>query len=410
VFDEPTADGREIRLRIREPARFIGAAFLLVWLCMWAAGESFALWILIRGALALATRTPLAPDRAPLQVGLAVLIGVFLLVWLAIWTLGGVAAIGEFLRLMWGEDRIDVESGRLRVRWMRGPFRRGRTFERDAIHRISLSSPHEYLVLESGARRIELSRLGAREERRRAAETMNAMLSISHPADSGALPEPWQDIITPEGEHAVVANLITRRRQALFTTVLAMLGATVTFLVAGDVPHQPALATPAVVGLALTVLLVWGALWLARGRIEWRIGSGGLTLRRRYGASVRDMFEGRRLLLVASTDSDGDLWYELFAVGDPPPASPSPPPRRTAWKPQRPPNSRSIARLMNQPEIMRGLASWLAMHAQLPLEDRTTPKAQALELAQLLAVLEQSGRFGRWASKLIDRLAKAKKA
>jgi hypothetical protein len=26
VFDEPTADGREIRLRIREPARFIGAA------------------------------------------------------------------------------------------------------------------------------------------------------------------------------------------------------------------------------------------------------------------------------------------------------------------------------------------------------------------------------------------------
>ena len=64
----------------------------------------------------------------------------------------------------------------------------------------------------------------------------------------------------------------------------------------------------------------------ARGRTEWRVASERLTLRRRYGSNVKDVLEARRLLLDSSTDSDGDIWYELFALprrrgaGGPPPA------------------------------------------------------------------------------------------
>jgi len=59
---------------------------------------------------------------------------------------------------------------------------------------------------------------------------------------------------------------------------------------------------------------------------------------------------------------------------------------------------------MNDPATVRDLGAWLSRETGLALEDRTTPPARAVELAQLRALLEQSGRFGRWAAKLVDRL------
>src|SRR5262245_66071888 len=136
MIGDRTAEGWEVRLRVRDGARFFGAAFLLVWLCMWAAGEAFALWMLIRGGFALATGTPPDVGREPLQAGPALMVGAFLLVWLSIWTLGGPAAGSEVLRLLWGVDHINVDGRGLRVRWARGPFRIGRRFERSDIHRV----------------------------------------------------------------------------------------------------------------------------------------------------------------------------------------------------------------------------------------------------------------------------------
>src|SRR5262245_63660346 len=106
------------------------------------------------------------------------MVGAFLLVWLSIWTLGGLAAGSELLRLLWGVDHINVDGRGLRVRWARGPFRIGRRFERSDIHRVSLSNRFEYLVLELGPRRVELSRLGTQAERREAAVALNSALAI----------------------------------------------------------------------------------------------------------------------------------------------------------------------------------------------------------------------------------------
>ena len=50
---ERTERGFEARLQPRGAGRLFGAAFLLVWLCGWLAGESVALWFLVRGAFAL---------------------------------------------------------------------------------------------------------------------------------------------------------------------------------------------------------------------------------------------------------------------------------------------------------------------------------------------------------------------
>ena len=58
--------------------RFFPAAFLSFWLCGWAAGEAFALWMLFQGVRALVTREPIGGHN-PMPVPFILLMGAFLL-------------------------------------------------------------------------------------------------------------------------------------------------------------------------------------------------------------------------------------------------------------------------------------------------------------------------------------------
>src|SRR5215831_16294192 len=103
---ERTIEGFRLTLKSQGAGRYASAAFLAFWLCGWAVGEAFALWMLIRGAWALLTGAPPDAGRAPLAVGPALIAGLFILMWLTLWTVGGIAAMSELLRLLWGEDRL----------------------------------------------------------------------------------------------------------------------------------------------------------------------------------------------------------------------------------------------------------------------------------------------------------------
>ena len=169
MIGERTNEGWQIELRTRGGARFVSAAFLAFWLCGWAVGESFALWILVKGAVALLTGGPIDPGHAPLQVGPALMAGLFLVFWLTLWTFGGIAAAAELLRLLWGVDRINVASGQLTVTWSRGLFRNSRTFERHTIRRVLLAGRDDHVVLDTDRGRVDLTGMGTRPERSEAA-------------------------------------------------------------------------------------------------------------------------------------------------------------------------------------------------------------------------------------------------
>src|SRR5262249_37022271 len=120
---ERTASGLEMELRATGIGRFLLAGFLSFWLTGWAAGEAFALWMLVGGARSLLPPGPPSGGHPqPLSVGRAVAAGVFLLFWLTLWTFGGIAAGRELLRLLFGRDRFRVNYDRLEVEQSFGLF------------------------------------------------------------------------------------------------------------------------------------------------------------------------------------------------------------------------------------------------------------------------------------------------
>jgi hypothetical protein len=403
---ERTIDGWQLRLKSCGRGRYLGAGVLALWLCGWTVGEVFVLAILISGAVSLLTGRPPGPGREPLELGPALMAGAFLALWLTMWTIGGVAALTELMRVLWGEDRITVAAGRLTVTWAGGPFRSARSFERDAIRGVGLVGREDRIALETSRKRVELSRLGTRAERIEGAKARRAELHVSEAATVG-IPPAWEEVITPEGERALVSNLSVRRTQARVASAITMGLAVVTFLVARESIGRPDLMVGAAILFVFTLAIAAGTLWLARGRWEWRIGNGRLTLRKRFGARVSDVFEGRRLRLEMSTDSDGDASVILQAAAE---EAPSPAPAAIQWRSRPPKNSRIVAQSTDDGSV-RKLAAWFAQATGLELDDLTTPQAREAQIAELRALLEGSGRFGRWAAKLVDRLEeRAKKA
>ena len=405
---ERTAAGWRLSFKPHGCSRFVTAAFLTVWLCGWAAGEGFALWLLIQGGYSLLTGHAPSPGHQPLPPGMALAMGVFLLFWLTLWTVGGVAAGAELLRLLWGEDRIEVAGGRVIVTHKRGPFRTRRTYERSSIRRIAISGRDDRMVMESGRSHVDISALGTREERIEGMTALRAELGLTEepPLSTVALPSGWEDIITPDGARVLVGNRSIRQKQARTAFIATSLLAALTFVVARKSVNRPDLLVPSIILLAFTLGAAAGSLWLLRGRWEWRIESGVLTLRKRYGLGVRNVFQGRYLVLEHSTDSDGDPWFQLDALSEPdaPPTVKHVGDRTITWRAARSKNRRPIARKLNDGGDLRNLGLWLARETGLELQDRTMPTARAQDLAELRASLEQTGRFGKLAAKLVDRL------
>ncbi|HZE19031.1 MAG TPA: hypothetical protein VE402_02815, partial [Candidatus Angelobacter sp.] len=391
-------EGWSVSLKPRGAARFFTAAFLLFWLCGWAVGEGLALWLLGKGAVALMMGEPPGPGHAPLQIGPAVAIGAFLLVWLFFWTLGGIAAMSELMRMVWSEDRLIVHGAGLAVVRSRGPFHWRRELPRDELRRIILVPRNDALAAETMRERVELSRNGTRAEREEAAAALRSQLGLSEAGLESRieLPKGWEEIITPEGDRAVVPDVSTRRVHARIASIFTFGIATVAILLIREALRFAALLPIAIIAALAAMGLTWGTAWLVRGRMEWRGGGGRLILRRRFGSGARDVFEAQRLELVVTTDSDGDERFALEAVQGSADLPAPQPLSRASRK-----NRRVVASALHDPTVPRLLGAWLARAANVPIQDRTSREAREAEMVQLRKQLDQSGPLGRAASCLL---------
>ena len=408
-----------ISLKSYGPMRFVAAGFLLFWLCGWVAGECFALWFLGNGLVALMSGTPFLSGRSPVPLGPAIAVGLFLLLWLALWTVGGIAAISEFLRLVAGEDRLSVEGGGLTVMHRRGPFARRREFPRDTLRRLYLTPGGCALAVESSGATVELSRLGTLEERGNAAKTLRSELGLSDAAGmdvANALPKGWEEIITPEGERAVIPSRATRTIQARVAAVFAFLLGALAVAVMPKISVTPGLIAFDIQLALGAFALTCAAVWLARGRMEWRIGSSRITLRKRFGSKVKDVFEAQRFELTMEHGSKGGDWFTLEAVSGSaviPGGTPGAPATITlsttsgtasaslaTWTALTK-NRRRVTSVANNPSTPRQLGAYLARAAGVSFEDRTTPEARQADMQLIKEQLEKAGPLGRFAVRFV---------
>ncbi len=384
-----------VSLKAHGPARFVAAGFLGFWLCGWVAGECFALWFLGNGAVSLMSGTPFLSGHSPVQLGPSLAIGGFLLFWLTLWTLGGIAAISEFLRLVAGEDQLLVEGGGLTVIHKRGPFQHQRHFARDALRTMFLTPGGCGLAVETSRGTIELSRLGTLEERDNASKSLRAELGISGAArdEGAALPKGWEEILNPEGERAVIPSMARRRVQARLTTAGALLTGAGAVALAPKCVQIPGVIAAEIQLVLGTIALGSAALWLGRGRMEWIPGSGRVKLRRRFGSKAKDVFEAHGFELTLEVTSKRGDWFALDGVANPTAATGTS--SDSTWKSLR--NRRRVTAVSKNPSTPRQLGAYLARAGGVSFQDRTTPEARRADLKLIQEKLERSGSLGRFA-------------
>ncbi len=379
--------------------RFFSAAFLAAWLCGWVIGESFAVYSLLAGAHSLVTGRPLSPGAGPPELAPALFAGLFLVFWLSLWTLGGFMAAHEALRLLSSEDRIVARPDALVIHRRLGPFRSTRTIPRSALLRIYSLARKCRLMAETPDGPIPMTSLAPGGECESLAMAFHQEMGLKPRdlQDPASPPERWREVIDAEGSPALVENEDQRRVQGRIAWVVTAIFAGVAApLLRYSGGHRGMLPVAAVLGAA-TVALAWASWRLTHTRLEWRIDSGCLRLRRRSDSGVRDLFEGVSLELVRTSDSDGDPWFTLnvLAAGAPPHQDP---PRLSNVRMRR-----KLAHEMDDPTMPSRLGAWLAARSGIPLDDRTTTEAGEKELAALISRLESGGRFSRWLARQVPR-------
>ncbi|HAE37112.1 MAG TPA: hypothetical protein DCG57_00555 [Candidatus Riflebacteria bacterium] len=384
--------------RPRGYGRFSGAAFLALWLCMWAAGEAFALFLLGHGLWSVLTGSPTFGSGETIRIAPALGVGTFLLVWLTMWTSGGVMAFQELLRLLWAEDRLVLGRDTLSCLRQRGPFKSTRHLNRNEIRRVFVQSANTALIVQQGANLIELTDLGTPAERSEAAQRLRAAMALPDEgmsAELAALPDDWQTANGRSGERLLVPNLKTRRKQAVVVASFTSLVWGALLLLMREATRAPNLW---VVTLMLTPLAIWlarQALWMFRGRNEWRIESGRLVYQRRLNDVVTEICQAKALELAESRDSDNDPWYYLNAIE----LSPTPLARA-----DKTPEKIKITHSIHDPTEPRCLGHWLSQQAAIPFHDRVPgEKDKQAEISGLVEQLASSGRFGRFVGRLLNR-------
>lgn len=391
-----TFRGLEFDFRPKGAGRFAGAAFLGVWLTFWLVGEVFALAMLLGGAWFLVTGEPPGAGHAPLRPGPSLFAGAFLLVWLAFWSLGGWLAGSEFLKLLFGIDRLRFTAAGIELERIRGPFRSRQSLPGDRLRRAYLAGRAGALTVETESGTRELTALGDRDERAVAVARLQQEFRLAaEPAAEGHLPDDWREERAPTGERVLRANPATRRRLAQGVTVAFLVAAAAAAALVRETVADPSLLALTLMVLTAAIAVGWSAWRLHFTHDAWVLQDGALTLRRQTPRSADVRFTARALALREDADSDGDPWYRLVALGRPEDASRTPSERRAT--------ERAVWSRSGDPTEVRALGRWLAHRCRLPLLDRTTPDAAAEDLAVYRRRLEESGRFGRWAARTLIR-------
>ena len=351
--------------------RLFGTSFLALWLCVWAAGEAFALGILlaslgVRGgrhilstltswgasvAPELAHRTAWRAIPGPQNAGPLAL--AFIESWLAIWTLAGAMAAYQGVRLLTSEDRVAWDGAGVEILRRIGPFRARRSWRADQVEHLSLSRRDRALLLHTPRATHAITRWGSKAERAAVRDEIRKVLGSRARAAGPDVPAGWAFSPAAEGAALLVRDPVARRvRAAAAWWGTVVLAAAAWFAWSrGYLVGSPGLAGDVGALLALLGLgaCVAGSAWLSLGGTRIIVRKGAIEFRPGplAGRSAA-ILEKVTLFVEHTTDDDGDDWFELQA--------------RSGQQ------RRTIDRRMNESRKVLQLARWIAEKSEAQLE------------------------------------------
>jgi len=369
----------------------------------WAVGEVVALSIVLTGAWSLVTGRPFGSGDDPVTLAVALPVGLFLLLWLTFWTFGGFLAGRELLRVLFGRDRLVVRHDGLEIERSFGLFRSLKQLPREEIRRFYSTSARAALSAETTHGTIVLTRLGAPAERAELEEALNKEFNVpaqAASADAAALPKGWCEEQSLEHEPVLVKDPAIRRKQARIAWIAcACLSLLPVYLLSVD-RERPDLLASVIVSFVLIAAMAGGACCLSFARKEWRLDRGRLVLQGRFGQNRKQLFEAVSLELIEDISGDHGPRYVLQAA-----ASGAPP--QTGWH-RAGLQRRTIYSQSDDPAVPHGLGLWLSQRCELRFLDLTTAEAKVKNMEDLKTQLANSGRFGRAALRVIERVEKLK--
>ena len=313
------------RLRVTGWARYVDAAFLLLWLAIWAVGEAVSLALIgamLASAVSAALGRPLAlASRVAPTDGSVSLFLLFLLLWTALWTVGGIAAAAHLLRSVNGEDLVEITGHDVRLTRRTGPFRRRRHAPHQSIRRVRIRGGYGgAVVVDTGEGTLEISDLGTSAERVALHDWLTTSLGLPDAERARAMERetpPHDRDVEVRGEETILTQP-TRRGRAVASGVAWTLVAIVALgwvdvLRRGMTPGPGEFAA-----LAATVLVTAGAVWMTAARREWIAAPGRLQVRWGFAAwtlRLRTFAGGTTVHLEHTRDGDGDDRYRWSGTG-----------------------------------------------------------------------------------------------
>jgi hypothetical protein len=320
--DGPTPLTLPASLRPCGWGRYFDAAFLICWLAIWVVGEVVVAFLTCTTIVSLiaATLGLSLPAFFPKTTDPGVASGFLLfgLVWLTMWTIGGVAAGTHLLRGLAGEDRVSLTPDSLVIMRRAWIFHRTRTIARADIRRVVTRTSDRSVNVYTGVGGMQtVTTLGTPRDREELRAVLAAALVLPDAAtvkrlESQTLPPDWES--ERRGADLVLMRPRRRTRRQQATTMWIVTGMISLGVIAS-------LTAPIVSGggfvfdkvsWSLTLLCGLLAAWVTWGGAEWIVRPGRLTHRLYFAARTREReFEGARLELSQSIDSDGDVHHAL---------------------------------------------------------------------------------------------------
>jgi hypothetical protein len=298
--------------------RFFEAAFLLVWLVFWVVGEAGAIvlgFALIASLITRAAGMPMPPFLPAVSLTLHA-IWLFLLavfVWLLFWSVGGMMAISQLFRSLFGADVVRLTpEGDVDITRRTGPFARRRTISRATLRGVRIRPHDRTLVLDTSTGERDVTRFGTHGDRERLCQWLRSRVTwpeTSHAArlDAAIAPPGW----TLEGEGDEVRLMrvsnATRLQQVRVAWSVTAVLACGWLSGASD-----GMTTASGLLLGIIVLAAIGSTWLAWGRVHWLVRAGFLSRRTQFAGWTRERaFVDGTLDITTGTDGDGDRYFTL---------------------------------------------------------------------------------------------------